>query len=96
MVIGWLLLLPFCLLQAWKPSEATVAGPTPLPRSVDRWKWEPLNAIYGNPEDGVSGQFARVWTPEGELVPYWADAPAAWMRAYAWSAWRNSTNQLAR
>lgn len=95
MLVGWLLLLPFCLAKAWKTCPATVAGPIPLPRLVDRWSWEPLNAIYGNPEDGVSGRYALVWTPV-KLVPYWPAAPADWIRAYAWSAWRNSTNALNR
>lgn len=99
MVLGWIVLLPFCLARAWKACPATAAGPIPLPRIVDRWSWEPLNKIYGNPEDGVSGKAALVWYWDGtneHLVPYWPAAPADWIRAYAWSAWRNSTNQLTR
>jgi hypothetical protein len=99
MVLGWVLLVPFCLAQAWETCDST-AGPYPV-RKIDRWKWKPLNAIYGNPEDGVSGQCALVWYWDGVdahsavQIPY---RPGMWapLRAWLWSAWRNSTNQLTR
>lgn len=102
-VLGWLILLPFCVAQAWESnhdSGLTYWG-TPLhfgvhsikdQRPIDQWSWALLNAIYGNPEDGVSGQQALVWTPTGQ-VPYMPNAPA-WWRAYCWSAFRNSCDNL--
>jgi hypothetical protein len=83
MVIGWVLLIPFCVAHAWVPIG-----------SIDRWTWSPLNWMYGNPEDGVSGQYARIWNSTGTaLVRYMPNASAAW-RSYCWSAWRNSCNNL--
>jgi hypothetical protein len=92
-VAGWLVLLPFCLLQAWTAPSARSINPSTPGRLVDSWRWQPLNAVYGNPEDGVSGQQAAVWNSTGQLVPYMPTAPACW-RAYCWSAWRNSADQL--
>lgn len=105
MVIGWLLLIPFCLARAW------IVGANSRFRLVDKWRWEPLNWIYSNFEDGVSGQQALVWNAAGtEKVPYMPtpDPPfEAWnrgarlyvrlwdaWRAYCWSAWRNSCDGL--
>ncbi len=82
MVLGWLLLIPFCIARAWKADG-----------KIDRWSWEPLNSIYGNPEDGVSGACARIWNSTGCLLPYMPLAHPAW-RAYCWSAWRNSADNL--
>ena len=97
-LVGYVILLPFCLAQAWETSPVPSIGQKAwLTRGpVDRWRWGPLNAVYGNPEDGVSGQAALVWgsgPDAGKLVAYWPGAPA-WLRAYAWSAWRNSADQL--
>lgn len=61
-------------------------------RAIDRWSWRPLNVLYGNPEDGVSGQYALIWV-NSVLSPYMPHASAAW-RAYCWSAWRNSCDNL--
>lgn len=84
-MIGWVLLIPFCLREAWVP-----AG------SIDRWALGPFNLIYGNPEDGVSGRYALIWNAEGTTrVPYMSNAWAPW-RAYLWSGWRNSANGLKR
>lgn len=85
-VVGWFLLIPFCLAQAWKPGASNSA------RTIDVWSWKPLNYVYGNPEDGVSGYFALVWE-NGKQVPYlWVEF--AWLRAYRWSALRNSCDNL--
>lgn len=97
-LVGYVLLLPFCLAQAWEMSPVPSIGQKPwLTRGpIDRWRWAPLNAVYGNPEDGVSGQTALIWgsgTEAGHLVSYMPGA-AAWRRAYAWSAWRNSADNL--
>lgn len=107
-VLGWFLLVPFCLAQAWKPGYLSAFTED---KHIDAWSFEPLNYIYGNPEDGVSGQQALIWTSEGRQVPYmplpdfltrFTDIPIrrflvwiypAW-RAYCWSAWRNSADNL--
>lgn len=90
MVIGWVLLIPFCVAQAWKP----INSPLWKLREIDAWSFGPLNFVYGNPEDGVSGQKAIVWNKLGTAqVPYMPGAWAPW-RAYCWSAWRNSTDNL--
>ncbi|HKS75842.1 MAG TPA: hypothetical protein VJQ82_21700 [Terriglobales bacterium] len=98
-VAGWVILILPCLLQAWEPSPTPSIATTPwLPsnRPIDRWKCIWLNSVYGNPEDGVSGQAAIVWgsgAQAGTLVPFMPNAWAPW-RAWVWSAWRNSTDQL--
>lgn len=87
--IGWIVLIPFCLMRAWITTGSVKAG-----RQIDRWSWEPLNLVYGNPEDGVSGRYALIWNSAGTaLVPYLPDGWAPW-RAYLWSGWRNSANAL--
>ncbi len=87
---GLVVLIPFCLAQAWEPCMST-EGPWPV-HQIDRWKWAPLNRVYGNPEDGVSGKYALIWVG-GKRVPYMPNAWAPW-RAYCWSAWRNTADQL--
>lgn len=90
MVVGWVLLIPFCLAQAWEMS--------PMPsikdgqRPIDRWRWRWLGFAFDNPEDGVSGAQALIWV-DGKQVPYMPDAWPPW-RAYCWSAWRNSADNL--
>lgn len=98
--IGLVVLIPFCLAQAWEDCPST-EGPYPV-HTIDRWTWAPLNRVFGNPEDGVSGKYALIWyTPPGGTladavrVPYKAPFTqwAPW-RAYCWSAWRNTADQL--
>ena len=94
MIIGYVLLIPFCLLRAWKPCMSTILSARPALRPISEWKWAWLNTIYGNYEDGVSGAEALI--ASGTVyVPY---HPGMWppLRAWLWSAWRNSTNALAR
>lgn len=89
-LLGKLLLIPFCALKAWKP----LPSPFDATRMIDLWSWGPLNMIYGNPEDGVSGAQALIWDSQGsERVGYMASSGARW-RAYCWSAWRNSADNL--
>lgn len=89
MIVGWFLLIPMCLLKAWVPIASTEAG-----RQIDRWACSPLNIVYGNPEDGVSGQCALVWNATGNArVPFMPNAWVPW-RAYVWSGWRNSADNL--
>lgn len=97
--LGFVVLLPFCVAQAWVPGDVSIK-PIGSRRIIDEWSIPLLNKWYGNPEDGVSGQDARLpsWDYTNKVldfVPYWPSAPA-WLRAYAWSAWRNSANQLKR
>lgn len=105
--LGFLVLLPFCVLRAWagptfpsiKPWPAGAEGVGPHRPYVDEWKWEPLNKWYGNSEDGVSGEHAWIWDASNHLVPYYSTFPAGvpqCCKAYAWSAWRNSANNLRR
>lgn len=98
MILGWFLLIPFCLARAWKPCMSTINPFGRAPREIDEWKWTWLNTKYGNYEDSVSGAKALIWgsgADEGKLVPY---RPNTWapLRAWLWSAWRNSTNELNR
>lgn len=53
---------------------------------IDGWRW-PINLIYGNPEDGVSGVDAYGPNWEGSYNPY----GTRW-RAFKWSALRNWAN----
>lgn len=103
-VVG-IFVLPWpCLLHAWRPA-ASRYGP---PRQVDEWSWGWLNPWAGNWEDGVTGQLAKIWgsgAEEGTLVGYlpagrWSarSRVVRWLhdswRAYLWSAWRNSADNL--
>lgn len=86
-VIGLVVLAPFCATGAWTLSEKRSIKDSG--RVIDRWRFKPVNFIYGNPEDGVSGEWARL--SDGER--YLPDATPAW-RAYRWSAIRNSVDGL--
>jgi hypothetical protein len=96
MVTGYFLLIPFCLLRAWEPCVSTINLFGREPRTISQWTWPWLNTIYGNREDGVSGAEALVWTKGGGARVLYM--PNAWppLRAWLWSAWRNSTNELSR
>lgn len=89
-VLGWFLLLPFCLTHCWyfKTPKLSIKDNRP----IDYWAWYSLNWVYGNPEDGVSGQQAIIEL-NGNASPYMPHTPA-WWRAYCWSAWRNSCDNL--
>jgi hypothetical protein len=90
MVVGWFLLIPLCVAQAWEMSS--VPSIKDGSRPIDRWSWRWVGVLYDNPEDGVSGAQALVWL-NGQQVPYMPKAWAPW-RAYCWSAWRNSADNL--
>lgn len=85
MVVALLVLIPFCLRRAWTRDAVSIKDG----RSIDRWNWRPLNYVCGNPEDGVSGQTAKLIGGG----PYMPDANPIW-RAYCWSALRNSVDNL--
>lgn len=99
--LGFIVLLPACLTQAW--TEPTYESIKPVPGvrvHVDQWKWEWLNHWYANSEDGVSGQYAIVYVDDkGTLGRYSSTFPSwtpKWAIAYAWSAWRNGANNIKR
>jgi hypothetical protein len=89
LVLGLVILIPFCLWQGWDRSRFSIKDGRP----IDQWTFRPLNFIYDNPEDGVSGQCALVWLDGTTQGPYMPGAWAPW-RAYCWSALRNSTDNL--
>lgn len=80
MVIGWVLLLPWSIDRAWFPCVTAKSDG----RLVTCWRSRWLDVIYGNWEDGCLPH-ARNHYLEGR---------PDWLRAYLWSAWRNSTNNL--
>jgi hypothetical protein len=103
-VVGVVVLIVPCLVHAWRPARSRY-GPA---RMIDEWRWPGLNWWTGNWEDGPSGLHALIWgsgAQAGERVAYLLDPPLtkkhqvvkwlwdAW-RAYCWSAWRNSANNL--
>lgn len=96
-LIGLVVLMVPCYLMAWEDCIST-ENPNQPPHTIDQWSWPWLRAIYNNPEDGVSGRYARVASPDGRpvYVPYQSLHPTAGPRllAYLWSAWRNSSDQL--
>lgn len=102
-ILGVFILLPFCWLEAWETDHDSNhyflgvrlsfrVRSIKDARVIDQWRCILFNLVYGNPEDGVSGQQALVWT-NGVLGPYMPNAPA-WWRAYCWSAFRNSCDNL--
>lgn len=106
--LGFPVLLVSCALRAWTKSP-TFPSIKPWPWAenqgpyrplVDEWRWELLNKWYGNSEDGVSGAQAWIWE-NGVVGPvaYYSTFPSwvpQWVKAYCWSAWRNSANNLKR
>jgi hypothetical protein len=91
MIAGWFVLAPFCLMRAWTLSS--LAGSNKDGRPVDHWNTRWVRFLYDNPEDGVSGAQALIWTADGRQVSYLPNAWAPW-RAYLWSGWRNSADAL--
>jgi len=82
-VIGWVLLLPFCLLKAWEPGRSTEWAPdaTIKDHPIVVWKNRALNDIYGNDEDGLLPVGFMTWAPD-------------WLAAYVWTALRNPADNL--
>lgn len=103
MLAGTVILIWPCLRQDWVETTSTENPFNRAPRTIDRWRSDWLQSIYGNPEDGVSGRYALIWVP-GESK-YGANdrvlvrvyyRPNTWtpLRAWIWSALRNSTDML--
>lgn len=86
---GLIVLVPFCVTRAWRPQVSSFDSN----RVIDGWSWAPLNYIYGNPEDGVSGERALIWRSDGSRVSYLPTSNSVW-RAYCWSALRNPADGL--
>jgi hypothetical protein len=91
LVLGFFILIYPCCTRAWIQSEKPSIKDGQ--RAIDRWRWRPLNWIYGNPEDGVSGQTALIMINPVMTGSYLPKADDRW-RAYRWSAWRNSCDNL--
>lgn len=101
---GLVVLIPFCYFHCWRDCDSS-AGPYPA-HKIDEWyvkNWPKLsawlNSWAGNREDGVSAIYALIWGEQlpyiGTRVPYLPNAKPGY-RAWAWSAWRNSANELHR
>lgn len=88
--LGLVLVGAACVARAWVlPSTSSPASIKPLPgRSrIDVWSWSWMNAVYGNPEDGVTGTCAfGSW-----LGPFNDLPPSRWL-AFVWSGLRNWAN----
>jgi hypothetical protein len=84
-VVGWFTLWLPAVLRAWTSPYPSTISPTKM---CDRWTW-PINFVYGNPEEGVSGKCAKL-IGGADYMPGAQD----WWRAYLWSAWRNSADNL--
>ena len=86
--VGWLLVGAACYKRAWKlvPGKRSIK-PIIGRKWVDEWRWQWMNLLWGNPEDGVSGgdAFGPSWS--GEYNP----ALSRW-RAFKWAALRNWAN----
>jgi hypothetical protein len=102
-MLGFVVLLPASVMHAWTAPPAYISikpvlTTQPARLVVDEWRWNWLNAWYGNSEDGVSGQQALLQV-DGQYVYYPTLFPSwtpKWCIAYAWSAWRNGANNLKR
>jgi hypothetical protein len=79
MVVGWFLLIPFAAGRRW---YWRCSEHYPL-RIIAVWNWNWVDKVWGNSEDGVTGAEFYVKRIGNER----------W-RAYCWSAWRNSSNNL--
>lgn len=74
------------ILASFAPLDnALIPSIKPLPNrpQVDQWKWKWMNSWFGNPEDGVTGDYALgSWT--GFYNP-----GRTWLGKIAWN-WRNN------
>lgn len=84
--LGLLIVGAACICRAWSSAAVQPSiNPQPGRPDVDVWEW-PINAVYGNPEDGVSGEDAL-----GSWVGFYNPTGSRW-RAFMWSALRNPAN----
>lgn len=100
--VGWVVLVYPCLFHRWRMQGVVSVKDG---RPIDSWISGFLQWCAGNVEDSASGSQALVHDATGALVAYmpapaWvASRPwALWLweslRAYLWSAWRNSADGL--
>jgi hypothetical protein len=68
--------------RAWTAANIPSIKPLPNRPNVDEWTW-PINWIYGNPEDGVSGRYAY-----GGWAGAYNPTGSRW-KAFIWAAFRN-------
>lgn len=91
---GWFLLIYPCAKQAWVVDADSIADALePRASKISRWSVEWLNPVWGNPQEGVSGQEALIRDANGNQMPYkpgWGPR----LRAYFWAALRNSADGL--
>lgn len=78
-ILGWFLLAPLAAMQnwVWIPSAAGKHD------FISVWKPDWVDAVWGNAEDGVTGDTFYAQQVKGTRL-----------RAYLWSAWRNSANNM--
>lgn len=89
MILGAFIFIPLAVFfHAWVCDAISTEDNRP----IDRWRWNWMNFVWGNPRDGVSGERALIWV-DGQRVPYRPQTSPR-LRAWLWSAWRNSTNAL--
>jgi hypothetical protein len=84
-----------CGLRLWKPNVSTDNPFGRVPRLIDRWKWQWVQNVYGNFEDGVSGTYALIWgggSQAGTRVLYMPGANPSW-RALCWN-FRNPIHNI--
>lgn len=86
MPVGWVVVGAACVFKAWKFPYANSIKPLPDRKLVDGFSWS-INALWGNPEDGVSGVDAYGPSWIGSYNPY----GTRW-RAFVWSGLRNWAN----
>lgn len=94
--IGFFLLIRPCLKQMWVLGDWSTNIVLP-PRRVSQWAENQfasgyLNAVHGQPEDGVSAEEALVRDAAGNPVPYRPGMDPR-LRAYLWNQ-RNSVGRL--
>jgi len=83
--VGIVLLLPLSMLKAWSPRVSHEHSN----KVILAWRWRPVDLIWGNEDDGV----VPMLHINGNQ-PYLVGCPE-WLRAYMWTAWRNSCKNLA-
>jgi hypothetical protein len=88
-LFGLFVLAVACAARWWTLDAKSIKDGRP----IDRWRFPVPNAIYGNPEDGVSGQTALIMINPVDAGPYLPGAGVR-RRAYRWSALRNSCDGL--
>jgi hypothetical protein len=61
LLAGFIILIVPCAFHLWRPCTSTINPYGRAPREIDEWTWAWLRPIYGNREDGDSGERALIW-----------------------------------